>query len=91
MRREAWYGRWAAEEACKAVLGEGGCEMVGEDVIMSGCCEDVRVAGSGRLGRRKLTVSGNWRAHHSRSPGQPDRSGGRNVEKRSALGREKEA
>lgn len=33
VRREAWYGRWAEE--WKAVLGEGGCEMVGEDVIMS--------------------------------------------------------
>lgn len=46
------------------VLGEGGCEMVGEDVIMS---EMERVAGSGMLGWRKTTRTGNGCAHHSRA------------------------
>lgn len=55
--------------------------MVGEDVIMSvqGACGS-RVAGM--LGRRKTTISGNWRAHHSRRPGQPNRGFGDNVEKK---------
>lgn len=33
MRREAWYGRWAA--LWNAVEGEGGAEMVGDEVSMS--------------------------------------------------------
>lgn len=33
VRLEAWYGRWLG--VWKAVFGEGGCDIVGEDVIMS--------------------------------------------------------
>lgn len=33
VRLEAWYGRWLG--VWKVVFGEGGCDIVGEDVIMS--------------------------------------------------------
>jgi hypothetical protein len=33
VRLEAWYGRWLG--VWKVVFGEGGCEIVGEEVIMS--------------------------------------------------------
>jgi hypothetical protein len=35
VRLEAWYGRWL--DVWKVVFGEGGCDMVGEEVIMSWC------------------------------------------------------
>jgi len=50
VRREAWYGRWLG--VWKVVFGEGGCEIVGEEVIMSLCrAGGPRVEEDGKIGQ----------------------------------------
>jgi hypothetical protein len=71
VRREAWYGRWVG--VWKVVLGEGGCEIVGEEVIMS-------FAGQRFLGCRKRTISAS--AHHRQAA---HGTFGRNVGKRGTI------